>query len=70
MKRGVIYLLFALPLASVIMGAITLYIAFSDADQPIKQSQSALGKTSWRDPVSRTDKASEVAPPEPVVAPE
>jgi len=62
MKRGVIYLLFALPVASVVMGAITFYIAFSDADPPIEQSDPALGKTSWQGPASFEDQPPEVAP--------
>ena len=48
MKRGVLYLLIALPLASVLMGAISFYIAFSDPDPVIEQSARVLGKTSWQ----------------------
>ena len=44
-----IYLLIALPLASVVMGAITFYVAFSDADPVVLKSEQALSKTSWRD---------------------
>ncbi len=49
MKRGMIYLLIALPLASVIMGAVTAYLAFSTADPVVVDSEPALSKTSWRD---------------------
>ena len=49
MKRGMIYLLIALPLASVLMGAITLYVAFADADPVVVAAEETLSKTSWRD---------------------
>jgi hypothetical protein len=49
MKRGVLVMLIALPLASVLMGAITFYLAAADPDPVIEHREPALGKTSWRD---------------------
>ena len=47
-KRGMIYLLIALPLASVIMGMVTLYVALAEQDPVVTESPQALSKTSWR----------------------
>ncbi|MDH3643667.1 MAG: FixH family protein [Gammaproteobacteria bacterium] len=55
MKRGMIYLLFALPIASVIMGGVTFYLAFSEADTLVIDTGQTLSKTSWRDDAHQTD---------------
>jgi hypothetical protein len=48
MKRLPIYLLIGIPLASVVMGIITLIVAFSGPDQELPDAQAPLRKTSWR----------------------
>jgi len=48
MKRGIYLLLIALPLASVVMGALALYLAFSVPDQAIESAAPVLDKTSWQ----------------------
>jgi hypothetical protein len=48
-KRGVIYLLIAVPVATLIMGGITLYLALSDPPQAVKIDAKPLSKTSWRE---------------------
>ncbi len=50
MKRGIFYLIVGIPLAAVLMGAVTLYIAFSNADPGIPMDAPAMSKTSWREP--------------------
>ena len=49
MKRGMIYLLLAVPAASLIMGGITLYLALSDPPVPVEIESEPLSKTSWRE---------------------
>ena len=49
MKRGILYLVFGIPLLAVLMGSVTLYIAFSDPDPGVRQTYKALSKTSWQD---------------------
>lgn len=49
MKRGIVILLIALPLASVAMGGVILYAAFSDPDPALVHNERILNKTSWRD---------------------
>ena len=48
MKRGIIILMLGIPAASLIMGAITLYIAFSTPSQEISVDHAPLSKTSWQ----------------------
>lgn len=48
MKRGMIYLIIAIPLASVVMGAVTLYLALSEPDVAVRQQQPTLSRTNWR----------------------
>ena len=50
MKRGVLYLVIAIPAAALLMGAITLYVAFSNPDPGVPIADPALSKTSWQDP--------------------
>lgn len=49
MKRGVLYLVIGIPLAAVLMGAVTLYVAFSNPDPGVQQDAVPLSKTSWRE---------------------
>lgn len=48
MKRGMLLLLIALPLASVLMGALAFYLAFSAPDPAIEPVKPVLDKTSWQ----------------------
>lgn len=62
MKRGMIYLLFALPIASVIMGGVTFYLAFSETDALVVDTGQTLSKTSWRDDTSEAGDLEAVDP--------
>lgn len=56
MKRPVFYLLFLIPGASVVMGIVTLYFAFSAADPVVSRDAAPLDKSSWRErPVTPDD---------------
>jgi len=47
-----IYLLIGIPLTSVLLGVLTLYLAFSTTDRDVRlQELAPLSKTSWQDPV-------------------
>jgi hypothetical protein len=48
MKRGVLWLVIAIPAASVLMGILTLYLAFNTNDGPIDTTSAPLSKTSWK----------------------
>ena len=48
MKKLPLYLLITIPAASVLMGIITLIVAFSGPDQEIRPTEAPLSKTSWR----------------------
>ncbi len=48
MKRLPVLLLIAIPAAAVIMGAISLYLAFQGPDQEIPLTGAPLNKTSWQ----------------------
>jgi hypothetical protein len=51
-KNGMIYLLIGIPLTSVLLGVLTLYLAFSTTDRDVRlQELAPLSKTSWQDPV-------------------
>ena len=50
MKHGVLYLIIAIPLASVIMGVVSLYVAFSNADVVVTAPAQPLSKSSWQEP--------------------
>jgi len=51
-KRGMIYLLIGIPLTSVLLGAVTLYLAFSTTDREVRiQQQEPMSKTSWQESV-------------------
>ena len=56
MKRLPVILLIAIPAASVIMGLITAYLAFSGPDQEIRAEQAPLDKSSWRKAEDRNDR--------------
>lgn len=49
MKRLPLILLIAIPAASVVMGAISLYLATRGPSQEIELRAAPLDKTSWRD---------------------
>jgi hypothetical protein len=49
MKRLPIYLLIGIPVASVLMGIITLIVAFSGPPQELPVVESPLSKTSWHE---------------------
>lgn len=49
MKRGVLYLVIGIPAASIVMGMVVLYLAFSNADPGIELDQPPLSKTSGRE---------------------
>lgn len=49
MKRGVLYLVIGIPLAAVLMGVVTLYVAFSNPDPGVQQDGVPLSKTSWQE---------------------
>ena len=49
MKKRVLYLVVAIPLTAVLMGAVTLFIAFSDPDRGVRDAQAPLSKTSWQE---------------------
>ncbi|MEZ5550759.1 MAG: hypothetical protein R3E82_07725 [Pseudomonadales bacterium] len=51
MKRLTLYLVILIPAASVAMGIVNLYFAFSDPDPVVRLQAPPLGKTSWRDTV-------------------
>jgi len=48
MKRLPLYLLISIPAASVLMGIVSLYVAFSGPSQEISVEQPPLSKTSWQ----------------------
>ena len=48
MKRLPIILLIAIPAAAVVMGVITMYLAFQGPDQEIQMDGEPLSKTSWQ----------------------
>ena len=48
MKR-IVVLLIVLPITSVIMSGITLYVALSEPDPTVVQEARSLSKTSWRE---------------------
>ncbi len=50
MKRLPIILVIAIPAAAVVMGLITMYLAFQGPDQEIRMDGEPLSKTSWRTP--------------------
>ena len=49
MKNKILYLVVGIPLAAVVMGAATLYIAFTQPDPTIPMERPALSKTSWQE---------------------
>ena len=49
MKRGVLWLVIGIPLAAVLMGAISLYVALANPDPGVVLDARPLSKTSHRD---------------------
>jgi hypothetical protein len=51
-KVGMLYLLIGIPLTSVLMGAVTLYFAFTSTDRDVRLQEAApMSKTSWQEVV-------------------
>lgn len=48
-KNKVLLLVIGIPAAALIMGAVTLYVAFSYPDAAIDTEHRAMSKTSWRE---------------------
>lgn len=48
MKNRVLYLVVGIPALAVLMGMVTLYVAFSSADPGVELDQPVMSKTSWR----------------------
>jgi len=48
MRNKVLYLVVAIPAAALLMGAMTLYIAFSNPDPGVVLDAPPMSKTSWR----------------------
>ena len=48
MKNRILYLIVGIPAAAVLMGIVTLYIAFSNPDPGVPMDQPPMSKTSWR----------------------
>ena len=49
MKNKILYLVVGIPLTAIVMGMVTLYIAFSQPDPAIPMERPALSKTSWQE---------------------
>jgi hypothetical protein len=49
MKHRILYLVIAIPAAAVLMGIVTLYVAFSRPDPGVPMERPAMSKTSWQD---------------------
>lgn len=47
--RGMLYLIIGIPATAVIMGIVTLVVAFSNADPGIQQDAPPMSKTSWQE---------------------
>ena len=51
-KVGMVYLLIGIPLTSVLLGAVTLYFAFTTTDRDVRlQNLAPMSKTSWQEVV-------------------
>ena len=48
MKRGMLWLVVLIPLSSVLVGALMLYLALTYPDVEVKQSLAPMSKTSWQ----------------------
>lgn len=48
-KNAALYLIIGIPAAAVLMGAVTLYIAFSNADPGVHIERAPMSKTSWQE---------------------
>lgn len=49
MKRGVLYLVFGIPATAILMGIITVWIAVTNPDPPVRFDGPPLTKTSYQD---------------------
>jgi hypothetical protein len=49
MKRSMLFLIFALPGAAVLMGILMVVLAFSEPDQGVRQDAVPLSKISWQE---------------------
>lgn len=47
-RHAMVYLLIAIPAASVLMGILTLFMAFGNPDPEVRMHQAPLSKTSWQ----------------------
>jgi hypothetical protein len=47
--NGALYLVIAIPCAAILMGVISLYIAFSQPDPGVQPDGVPMSKTSWRE---------------------
>ncbi len=48
MKNRILYLVIGIPATAVLMGVVTLYIAFSMPDPGVPIEQPPMSKTSWQ----------------------
>ena len=48
MKR-IVFLVIAIPVVSIIMSGITLFLALSEPDPTVEREARSLSKTSWRE---------------------
>jgi hypothetical protein len=55
-KNGVLYLLIGIPVASLLMGVITLYVAFTYRDHVVATEHPPLTKMSWQEERTRDDR--------------
>jgi hypothetical protein len=50
MKRAVLFLVVGLPCTALAMGALMLFLAFSEPDRGVRYDGTPLSKTSWQEP--------------------
>ena len=48
-RNNVIYLVIGIPTAAVLMGIVTLVVAFSNVDPGVQRDSAPMSKTSWRE---------------------
>jgi hypothetical protein len=49
MKRAMLFLVIGLPCLALLMGAVILYVAFSEPDRGVRQDGLPLSKISWQE---------------------
>jgi hypothetical protein len=49
MKRGVLFLVVGIPCTAVLVGALMLFLAFSEPDRGVRYDGKPLSKTSWQE---------------------